>query len=263
MEGTWGHTLQSPENRISIEAKLPVVSAGDAVAESENESSGTSTEVVIEQGVHGRDAHERRALQRNALEQGLVCDPSGEERVVQRVEPSDEVIVKRVVGGDVEAFRILVERYQPGCTRFARRRLGGDEADAEDVVQDTFLRAYRALPGYEDRGQFKAWLYRILVNQCRTAGGRRALRQQRHVPIGDDTVSLPGVEEDLLWKLTVSKAVAQLLPSRREAFLLKYVEDLTYEEISMASGDSISALKMRVKRACDDLKTLIEADRNG
>lgn len=226
-------------------------------------TSGTSTEVRFEPRVQDPERLERPVQQRQARALQMECDPAGPKRVVKHVEPSDEVLVKRVLGGDVEAFRILVERYQPGCMRYAQRRLGGDDAEAEDVVQDTFLRAYNALARYEDRGQFKAWLYRILVNQCRTVGSQRARRQRRHVPLGDDTVALSGGEEDLLWSLTVTKAVAQLIPSRREAFLLKYVEDLTYEEISLASGDSISALKMRVKRACDDLKTLIEGDRNG
>ncbi len=228
--------MDSPENKVS-----------DIAAE--------ATTALVNQECSSREY--------KASGQDSKCDPLRNEEVLYHVEPSDEVIVKRVLKGEIEAFRVLVERYQPMCTRYAARWLGDDYADAEDVVQDTFLRVFKALSGYEHRGQFKAWLFRILVNQCRTAGGKRALRLKRHVPLADDSATLPGEEENLLWNMTVSNAVARLVPSRREAFLLKYVEELSYEEISIASGKSVSALKMRVKRACDDLKELIKADRNG
>ena len=89
---------------------------------------------------------------------------------------SDAAVVKRVLDGEVEAYSILVERYFDHYVRFAVHLVGNRE-DAEEVVQDTFLRAYRALGRYEERERFGAWLLRILVNRARTVsamGLRRA-----------------------------------------------------------------------------------------
>ena len=90
------------------------------------------------------------------------------------MESSDASIVRRVLGGEVDAYAILVDRYFDHYVRFAIHLVGNRE-DAEEVVQDTFLRAYRALGRYEERERFGAWLLRILVNRARTvsAMGRR------------------------------------------------------------------------------------------
>ena len=84
----------------------------------------------------------------------------------------DSEIVRRVRSGDVDAFAVLVDRYHAGCYRYALRMLL--EADeAEDAVQESFIRAYRALPRYRDEGHFREWLFRILLNRCRSAARRR------------------------------------------------------------------------------------------
>src|SRR5712691_6186667 len=77
----------------------------------------------------------------------------------------DAADVQRVLSGDVDAYSALVDRYYDRCARYAVRMLGNRD-DAEDALQATFLRAYRALAKYQDRQKFSAWLYRILVNQC-------------------------------------------------------------------------------------------------
>src|SRR5206468_5835320 len=81
---------------------------------------------------------------------------------------TDEALVARAVEGDVDAYAALAERYYASCARMARRMLRND-ADAEDVVQETFLRAFRAIRGFERGREFRVWLFTILVNQCRTA----------------------------------------------------------------------------------------------
>ncbi len=108
------------------------------------------------------------------------CDASARAGVVlymDRPEAPDGEVVRRVLAGETEAFGILVERYYGDCYRYAYHTAGQRE-DAEDLVQETFLRAYRGLGRYRDRGQFKAWLFRILVNRCRSAAARRHRTRQ-------------------------------------------------------------------------------------
>jgi RNA polymerase sigma-70 factor, ECF subfamily len=167
----------------------------------------------------------------------------------------DAADVRRVLAGDVDAYTRLVDRYYDRCARFAVRMLGNRD-DAEDALQATFLRAYKALDRYQERDRFSAWLYRILVNQCRSVAARRAHRERVFVReealllnAPDQRPAWTGEEEEL-----VQRVLAELDPLLREAFLLKYVEELSYEEMSALTGAGISALKMRVKRACERLR---------
>lgn len=189
----------------------------------------------------------------------LICDPVTHSRVPVGVETSDGAIVGRVVAGDVDAYEIVVRRYYDRCLRYALRMLG-DDADALDVVQDTFVRAYRGLSSYRDGGRFDAWLFRILLNRCRTAAVRRARRRQRFVPLEPLGMQarVGARAEDVLLREEIGRALGRLSPVMREAFLLKYVEDMSYEEIAELTGSRISALKMRVKRAREELKNTLE-----
>src|SRR5581483_9133396 len=91
------------------------------------------------------------------------------------VSPTDSEVIARVLAGEVDAYGILVERYQRRFTRFATRMLGNRE-DAEEALQDAFLRAYRGLARYRDRQLFGPWFYRILVNRCRSMLAQRRRR---------------------------------------------------------------------------------------
>ncbi|HEX7019150.1 MAG TPA: RNA polymerase sigma factor [Gemmatimonadaceae bacterium] len=171
---------------------------------------------------------------------------------------SDAPIVARVLRGDVEAYAELVGRYRDRYARFAMHMLGNRE-DAEEALQDAFTRAYRSLARCEDPERFGAWLFRILVNRCRTVGARRGRRARTFVV--DDAALLDAAEdhpaERNAWREEIARALAQLRPDQREAFLLKYVEDLGYDEMSRLTGVGVSALKMRVMRACDRLRELL------
>ena len=176
--------------------------------------------------------------------------------VIAKDMSDDAADVQRVLAGDVDAYAKLVDRYYDRCARFAVRMLGNRD-DAEDALQATFLRAYRALARYQERDKFSAWLYRILVNQCRSIAARRAHRdrvfvREEAVLLNAPDTSRPswsGEDEEF-----VQRVLAELDPLLREAFLLKYVEELSYEEMSALTGVGVSALKMRVKRACDRLR---------
>jgi len=171
---------------------------------------------------------------------------------------TDALLVRRVLDGDTAAFTTLVDRHAAACTRFATRMLGNRE-DAEDVTQETFLRAYRSLARYEERHAFRTWLFQILINRCRTAAIRR--QRQRHMFLVDDNAialaSVRPVGELSDLRAELQRVIDALEPDQREAFLLKHVEQLSYDEMAAATGVGVSALKMRVKRACDRMQWLL------
>ena len=171
---------------------------------------------------------------------------------------TDAMLVRRVLDGDTAAFTTLVDRHAAACTRFAMRMLGNRE-DAEDALQDSFLRAYRSLARYEERQAFRTWLFQILVNRCRTAAVRRQ-RRQRMFLVDDNAVASASVQpaaESTELRAELRRAIDALDPDQREAFLLKHVEQLSYDEMAEATGVGVSALKMRVKRACDRMQWLL------
>ena len=180
------------------------------------------------------------------------------------MQPSDAAVVRRVLEGEVDAFSILVDRYYDRYARFAVHMVG-DAEDAEDALQEAWVRAFRSLARYEDRERFGAWFFRILVNCCRTTAARRrqrGLRFPRYDETGAAGADEQPVERDALHDLALREelqhVLARLSAEHREAFLLKYVEELDYETMSEMTGAGVSALKMRVKRACDRLRQLLK-----
>jgi len=172
---------------------------------------------------------------------------------------ADSTLINRAKLGDIQAFEAIVARYYARCMRFAHGMLR-DSADADDVVQETFVRVYRALPRYEERQRFDSWLFRILGNCCRTAN---LLQQRREsLDVNDEGALLnvqstdrPDAAFDHEWGDEVRRALAEVPEYNREIFLLHYVEGFSYEEIERITGVRQSALKMRVKRASDFLRT--------
>jgi RNA polymerase sigma-70 factor (ECF subfamily) len=170
------------------------------------------------------------------------------------------LLVRAAKSGDVRAFAALVDAYYPRCLRFALHMLS-NRSDAEEAVQDTFVRVYRALPRYEERESFEPWLFRILANRCRSAGARER-RRAEVVEYGDvpDHPSEGRHDVAIAWREEIARALADLPVEQREAFLMRHVEDLSYEDMAAATGTGVSALKMRVKRACDALRLRLTED---
>jgi RNA polymerase sigma-70 factor, ECF subfamily len=170
--------------------------------------------------------------------------------------PSDSDLVRQVLSGNPEAFALLVDRHHARCLRVATHLLACSD-DAEDVVQDAFVRAYRHLGNYHERDRFGAWLTRILVNQCRT----RATKNARYVPLDADAHTADLVtdasDEAADTRAELARAMQHLVPEQREAIALRFGEELSYEEMAMVTGVGVSALKMRVQRACARLRTLL------
>ena len=183
---------------------------------------------------------------------------SAEVRGYQHAQMTDAALVNAVLHGNAGAFTTLVDRHARACLRFATRMLGNVE-DAEDVTQETFVRAYGALGRYDGTAAFQTWLMSILINRCRTALQTRSRREARLVA-DDSLVAAAASPErigDAALREEIERALTKLDPSQREAFLLKHVEQLSYDEMSAMTGVGISALKMRVQRACDRLQVLL------
>ncbi len=177
------------------------------------------------------------------------------------VEPRpDQEIIAAVLGGHTEAYAELVDRYRDRCNRFAVRFLG-DRDDADEALQSAFLRSFRGLAAFRHPGRFESWLFQIVVNECRTLATRRARRAERFVR--DEARSAQAAVEHTADRTAllaeIQYALDQLELDQRQAFLLKYVEELSYDEMSESTGVGISALKMRVQRACSRLRTLLVA----
>jgi len=132
-------------------------------------------------------------------------------------------------------------------------------------VQETFLRAWRAIWRYQEQRCFRAWLFRILVNRCRTSGARRSRMNVRE---GSDLAAVEEAaspDDGHTYELrdALQLALSKLDPENRELVLLKYGEGLDYETLSDILGANVSALKMRLMRARQQLKASLEEDFGG
>ena len=166
----------------------------------------------------------------------------------------DSAVPLRARSGDESAFLEIVAFYYPRCLRFARNMLGNDQ-DAEEAVQDAFVRVHDSFPRFREDARFDPWLFRILANRCRTSMAR-SRRHRMVIEYGDLPLAAAAPEEDFGadWAEEVRMVLDTLPAEQREAFLLRHVEDLSYEDIAAATGVGLSALRMRVKRACDALR---------
>lgn len=165
----------------------------------------------------------------------------------------EATLVARSLRNDCEAFGHLVERYAGAIVNLAYRMVG-DRAEAEDLAQDTFLAAFKALPSFRADARFSTWLYRIAANKCKDRlRSRHAGQKTSHVDV-DDCVTEEAIEhrtpEEALSQQQVAEhleqAIQRLPPLYREAFVLKHVEGLSYEEMEEILGVKTDTLKMRV-----------------
>jgi RNA polymerase sigma-70 factor (ECF subfamily) len=180
----------------------------------------------------------------------------------------DAQAIARAREGDVEAFRGLVERHSRALFHLAWR-ITGDEAEAEDVVQETFLRAYKALDRFEQRAQVGTWLHRIAANAALDvvrARGRQGTRVEAQDPDGPEPVETLPAADPLPDRLAesgevsrrVNAAMAQLTPNERAAFVMRHFEDQSIEEIGRCLGLKENAAKQSVFRAVRKLRRALE-----
>jgi len=172
--------------------------------------------------------------------------------------PSDAELIRRVLGGEQARFADLVARYQAGLFRHALGMVGDPDA-AADLAQDSLVKAYTRLDSCNDPDRFAAWLFRILRNRCRDWLKNR---RQHTVELRDDAHAAPDDPAGHLERAEIgevmNRALARLPEAQREAFLLKHVEELSYEEMAERLDSGVSALKMRVMRAREALQEMLK-----
>jgi RNA polymerase sigma-70 factor (ECF subfamily) len=184
------------------------------------------------------------------------------------MEWSDEAAAARAKAGDADAFRVLVERHSRPLFRLAFR-MTGNEQDAEDIVQDTFLRAYRRIEKFDERASFGTWLYRITVNCSLDLVRARKRRSEQSGPANpemDDLIqSLPstGATPDRMAmsgeaRQRIAEAMEELSASERTAFVLRHFEGMCIDEVSRVLGCRPGAARHCVFRAVQKLRRALE-----
>ncbi len=194
-------------------------------------------------------------------------------RPASGVEQSDLELVRRVQRGERGAFDLLVLRYQHKVVKLVARLLR-DPTEAEDVAQEAFVKAYRAIGSFRGDSAFYTWLYRIAVNTARNAMASRHRRpldyeadlseneqnavasRMRH----NDTPEATALSEEI--HQTVNHAVSELPEDLRTAIILREIEGLSYEEIAAAMDCPVGTVRSRIFRAREaidrSLKPLID-----
>ena len=167
--------------------------------------------------------------------------------------PDDAQLVARSLQQDHEAFGQLIDRHASTIVNLAYRMVG-NQAEAEDLAQESFLSAFKALPSFRADSKFSTWLYRIAANKCKDwLRAKRPGQGQYDIDV-DDALDRHVAEERTPERLLSQQQVAQQLeqaiqrlpPLYREAFVLKHIEGLSYEEMEAMLGVNGDALKMRV-----------------
>lgn len=183
------------------------------------------------------------------------------------MQSTDEELVARSIGGDLESFNELVRRWERPIYALAYRTLGRDE-DARDVCQETFLRAYRSIGGFKGQAKFSSWLYRIALNLCRDW-----MRKDRRTPVyqapeGLDVIEMAAEQgpvetiEDLVSRNEMServqRAMSKLSDEQRTAIVLKEYQGLTFQEIADTLDCPLSTVKTRLYQGLVVLRRELE-----
>ncbi len=189
----------------------------------------------------------------------------------------EPVLIEAAKRGDAEAFGVLVERYMPRALAFARQ-MTGNRADAEDLVQDAFVKAYGKLGSFRGGSEFYTWFYRLLANRCLDHLRRRSLFMKvfRLGRAGrddedDDQNSMEAFPdrrpassplkgyEDMEAGAAINKALSGLTDRQRAVFLLRHNEDMNTTEVAAVLGISEGAVKSHLARAVAVLRKKLKA----
>ncbi|MCW5850207.1 MAG: sigma-70 family RNA polymerase sigma factor [Anaerolineae bacterium] len=190
---------------------------------------------------------------------------------------ADEILVQRYLAGERDAFRQLVERHTPALFNLAFR-LTRDREEAADITQEAFRRAFEALPTSRTDLPFKPWLFQIAVNLCRDWAKRQrplALADLSRAPEeGEeredpaervpDTQPLPiALVEAEETRQALQLAIEGLPPAYRAAIVLRYMEDMSYQDIAVALGLPLNTVRTHLARAKKALQTRLKAELGG
>ena len=188
--------------------------------------------------------------------------------------PPDSELIKRSVDGDDEAFETLMARHVGKAFQIAFGVLGR-RSDAEEVVQDAFVRMYKALPRFRGDAEFSTWMYRVVVNQARNRyrwNRRRGTHMQVSIhqskkdderdahfhEISDQEHRKP--DQELIydeWQSEILREMENLPEVNREALILRNVKHMAYEDIAEVLGCKVGTVKSRIARAREELRKRI------
>jgi RNA polymerase sigma-70 factor (ECF subfamily) len=176
---------------------------------------------------------------------------------------TDEELVARSRTGDMDSFNQLILRWERPIYALAYRVIGQEE-DARDVAQETFLRAFRALPGFKGQAKFSSWIYRIALNLCRDWIRRKKRTPVSQLPEDVDLSELAAEQgptesvEELVARRELSEVVEEvmkLLPEeQRTAVILKEYHGMTFQEIADLQGCPLSTVKTRLYQGLSVLR---------
>jgi RNA polymerase sigma-70 factor (ECF subfamily) len=189
-----------------------------------------------------------------------------ERRAVMAQHLIDEPIIEACRQGDRDAFQTLFETYKDKVFSIALYSTGGDQAFAEDVTQQTFLKLFTAIQQFRGESEFTTWLYRLVVNACMDERRRR-----KRLLAVEETATLADTSDNSSQEtqyarnevaFAVRSAIEELKPKFRLPILLKYIEGLSYEEIAVVMGCSKGTVASRLNRGHSQLaKRLAYLDR--
>jgi RNA polymerase sigma-70 factor (ECF subfamily) len=179
---------------------------------------------------------------------------------------TDKEIIQHVLDGDVRSFGILVDKHKAKAMTLAVRILKNRE-DAEEALQDAFVRAYRALSSFEWKSNFSTWLYRIVYNTCATAAGKRNGKHHLSIDIADEDgqqieIESKEMQPDLKmeseeYSKIVFEEVEKLPLAYGSTFALFTIQEMSYEEIVEVTGLPLGTIKARLFRARTMLREAI------
>jgi RNA polymerase sigma-70 factor, ECF subfamily len=183
------------------------------------------------------------------------------------VEVSDEELINRFQEGDVYAFDLIVRRYKDQLLNFAYRFLGNLE-EAEDVVQETFLRLYKNKKAYRQIAKFSTWLYTITSNLAKTELRKRKRRklisisdmgyEDKEYEIEDQGANTERDVDSSINERIIQQAIQELSPRFREVIILRDVQELSYEEVGEVLKIPLGTVKSRVNRARIKLQSKLQ-----
>lgn len=180
-----------------------------------------------------------------------------EPKVILMSERTDEQLMSQFQQGDESAYSLLVRRYKDELTNFALRFLG-DWDEAEDVVQETFVRVFRKKHAYRGVAKFSTWVYTIASNLAKSRLRRIAIR--RFVRLGgrgeegpefdlpDDDANTDGAAEQAMHEQRIQEALGRLPAKFRQVVVLRDIQDLSYDEIVGITGEAMGTVKSRINR---------------
>lgn len=200
----------------------------------------------------------REGLMRDHADVGGASASSSIDHEVRALERRQ---VDLAVQGDAIAFRAIVERHHRGMHALAVRMLD-DRAEADDIVQEAFARAYCRLAQFDPRYRLSTWLYRIVLNLCRDHL-KSARRRERPAEVEVALAAADQPDQQLLAARRVARvrrAIATLRPAYREILALKDLAELSYAEIHDITGVPVTALKIRAIRAREKLRVALRAE---